>query len=84
MLKYAVYLKPIHDRSGLSVHRVHKLTGVMESTIRRFVRHDVAVMTRLDPSVLELCRLYGVDWKTVVDQVEVDDKAEEEPELLTA
>lgn len=69
---FRVRLSEAHRQSGLTAYMVAKELGLNANTVMKYVREDF-VTERISSYVLALASLYGVYWKDVIDEIEVED-----------
>lgn len=67
MVYFILRLKTHHDTKGLTPAQVHTQTGIAVNTIKRYTERDFVLLKALSPSIVILCRFYGVEWKDVVE-----------------
>lgn len=75
--KFRIRLHEAHRKSGLTVYRVMKLTGLNSNTIHKYVSNGDVITGRIESHVLELAKFYGVDWRDpdIIEVIEVGDEA---------
>jgi len=74
---FRISLRDAHQRSGLSAYAVTKRTGIAQNTVRKYILPESVTAERIEGLVIELTKLYGVDWRdpAIIDVVEVNDEA---------
>jgi len=85
-----------HRESGLSRVEASTQSGVAYNTVKRYTSKEPVLVGHIDPSLCDLCRFYGLDWRDprtirLEDESIEDDDPEEgletetpQAELLTA
>ena len=63
---FTVTLKQAHEKSGKSVYRVSKETGLARQTVTMYAKNDEVRVDILYPVIVTLAEYYGVNWKDVV------------------
>ena len=81
---FRIRLHDLHEKSGLTAYAVAKETGLIQTTVRKYVTEDV-ISERIHNYVVTLAEFYGVDWRDVVEVIEESEDPERNtPLLMTA
>lgn len=76
MIKFRINLKRHHDKSGKSVYRVAKDTGLNRTTITRYLDKN-RLHAIIPADVVILAKYYGADWHECIETVDADDTEED-------
>lgn len=77
--RFLIKLNTVHEKSGKSVYRAAKESGVAYNTVKKYVTGWVET-DKLSPEVAQLAEFYGVDWRDpAVIEIINDDGADTRP-----
>jgi hypothetical protein len=77
-----IKLKEAHAAKGESVYEVAKNLNMSYNTVKKYVKDD-AIVESMPPDVLRLASYYGLDWRDVVQVIEVSEEDESSGQLKT-
>jgi len=80
MRLFRVRLRHLHEKSGLSVYKVAKLTGLSHNSVGKYVTADYVDSEYVTTAVTILAEFYGANWRdSDIVEVLTDDIEEETP-----
>lgn len=62
-MRFKIHLKAAHDKSGLTAYEVWKKTGVVQSTVKKYISDEPVISDYVHVAVVQLADFYGVDWR---------------------
>jgi len=78
-MKFQIHLKTAHLASGLTAYEVWKRTGIVQSTVKKYISDEPVISDYIHVAVVQLANFYGVDWRDKSIVAIVDDTPNKKP-----
>jgi hypothetical protein len=71
-MKFRIYLREAHRKSGRTPYAVAKATGLSPTTVSKYADNEYVESEYIPPAVVTLSKFYGVNWRSneVIKEVE--------------